>query len=757
MLSFRKRWQSIDRKLPLVASGLVVLTVVVLATTAHVLFERALLEAAGRRLFATTQVLVGMVQRPSVRITDTAALAADRRLRAFVRGRAPELSRDDAVRALGMPSSAADTIKYYAALVAPNGDVLLEYRRVEDTTGNAPRWAPSAIARGEIRGDTMSVGPIELVAGMPGVTLVRPVNDTTAPGVVRRRGYIVESRILSSNRNAARFRSVIGPDVGLIVGQPGVGVWTDLEHVAAAPPMRVSSDSIVVYPGGIAATARVPGLGWMVWLSQPATTVLAPARTLLWSTIPIGLAIAIVGAAIMWMVTRGITHPIVQLTDAAENVARDNGASGLQPTVHIPPDADEIARLRYAFERMAQRVAERQTLELQLRHAQKMEAVGRLAGGIAHDFNNLLTAIRSYADLMLDDMPAWDPKRSDALEIRNAATRAAALTAQLLAFSRKQMLQPKVLDTGAVLTEVKGMLQRLLIEEIKLVVDVPRGLWEVCADRGQLEQVIVNLAVNSRDAMPHGGLLHISAVNDVVLDAIATHDGEIPPGDYIVIRVSDSGIGMDAATQARAFEPFFTTKPTGAGTGLGLSTVHGIVHQSGGYVTIESAPQQGTIIAVYLPRVRTQKDSDTRIEGGDVAQRASGTSGGGGNAETVLIVEDELSVRSLARRVLEKTGYKVLEASSPTDALRLAQAHANGVHLIVSDVVMPEMNGPALVARALEHCPDAKVLFISGYADEDVLGRGIASGMSLLQKPFSAQELVERVSAILTAKSPARA
>jgi two-component system cell cycle sensor histidine kinase/response regulator CckA len=449
----------------------------------------------------------------------------------------------------------------------------------------------------------------------------------------------------------------------------------------------------------------------------------------------------------MWRVTRGITHPIVQLTDAAENVARDNGAAGLQPTVLIPGDADEVTRLRYAFERMAQRVAERQTLELQLRHAQKMEAVGRLAGGVAHDFNNLLTAIRSYADLMLDDMPAWDPKRGDALEIRNAATRAAGLTAQLLAFSRKQMLQPKVLDTGAVLLEVKGMLQRLLIEDIHMDMLVPAGLWRVRADRGQLEQVIVNLAVNSRDAMPHGGLLQISAVNDVVLDPIETRDEAIPPGDYVVIRVADSGVGMDAATLARAFEPFFTTKPTGAGTGLGLSTVHGIVHQSGGYVTIESAPQQGTTIAVYLPRVHERVDGDSK--GGSVAQR--------GNAETILIVEDEVSVRSLARRVLEKTGYKVLEASSPTEAMRLAQSNRGAIDLVVSDVVMPEMNGPALVAKVLELCPAARVLFISGYADEEVLGRGIASGMTLLQKPFSAQELVERVGEVLHQKTPARA
>ena len=729
----RKRWQSIDRKLPLIASGLVVTTVLVLATTAYSLFERTLRDSEGKRLFASSRVVAQMITRPNRRLVDSTAAAADRTIRAFLH-RAESAERARA--ALATPLYPRDTTRRYMAVVAPNGDVLLEYRRDSSVT---PRWAVSAIARGEIKGDTQYVGPLELLSNVPAIALVWPVDDTTR-GVVRRRGYIVESRSITGSRAVATgLRSMVGPGVELLVGQPGAGVWTDFERVAAAPPVRVTNDSLIVHHGAFAATARVPDLNWMVWLSMPAETVLAPARTMIWSLITLGLLIALVGAALTWMVTRGITHPIVQLTDAAENIARDNGASGLQPTVHISPDADEVKRLRYAFERMAQRVSERQTLELQLRHAQKMEAVGRLAGGVAHDFNNLLTAIRSYADLMLDDMAAWDPKRADAMEIRNAATRAAALTAQLLAFSRKQMLQPKVLDTAQVLTEVKGMLQRLLIEEIRLAVEVPAGLWHVRADRGQLEQVIVNLAVNSRDAMPHGGLLHISAVNDVVLDPITTRDGEIPPAEYVVIRVSDSGVGMDAATLARAFEPFFTTKPTGAGTGLGLSTVHGIVHQSGGFVTIESAPQQGTTIAVYLPRVLERVDTGTKGE--TVAQR--------GNAETILVVEDELAVRSLARRVLEKTGYRVLEASSPADAMRLSQANRGEIDLIVSDVVMPEMNGPALVARVLELCPNARVLFISGYADEDVMGRGIANGMSLLQKPFSAQELVERVREVL--------
>ena len=724
---------SIDRKLPALTSGLVILTAFALVTTAHVNLDRALVESAKERLLTTARVAAQRVTRPSARISDPTLRAADVTLRQYLAGRASET---DARGALTARQSPNDTTRYYVGVFDPRGNMKLEYKRHALTP---PRWAQAAIGRGAAQGDTLLVGPIEIVANLPAITTLRPVSDTSAAGI-RRVGYIIESRVITSNRSASQFRDMIGPGLELLIGQPGVGAWTDMERVAGAPPIRLHNDTALAINGMIAATARVPGLDWMVWVSQPESVVLAPARQLLWRSIPIAVVIALIGAALMWMFTRRITHPIVELTEAAENIARDNGAPMLEPLTLMPAGADEVARLRFAFERMAQRVSERQTLEMQLRHAQKMEAVGRLAGGVAHDFNNLLTAIRSYADLMLDDMPAWDPKRGDALEIRNAAERAAALTAQLLAFSRKQMLQPRVLETGKVLKEVRGMLQRLLMEDIQLTIDVPDGLWRVRADRGQLEQVIVNLAVNGRDAMPNGGLLHINATNEVVTTAITARNGVVPPGEYVKVCVQDSGVGMDTATMARAFEPFFTTKPTGQGTGLGLATVDGIVAQSGGFVTIDSAPQKGTTIAVFLPRVTDAVDSESK--GVAVPQRS--------NSETILLVEDELAVRALARRVLEKTGYKVLESSSPTDAIRLAGSHRNEIDLIVSDVVMPEMNGPSMVSRVLELCPDARVLFISGYADEDVIGRGLQNpGMTLLQKPFSAQELVERVRQVL--------
>ncbi|MEX2153304.1 MAG: ATP-binding protein [Gemmatimonadaceae bacterium] len=707
-----------------------ILTSVVLATTAYVLIERALLESAGRRIFGTAQVVAQLAGRPTPLVVDSANRSTDDALRAFLRDGS---SRAKALAALSLVATARDTISFYAALLDARANPLLKVHR-ESTRD--PKWPTAAILNREIRGDTASLGPFESGGIAPVISFVRPLRGPRSPKTAPPIGYVVESRAIASAGTSQRLRSVIGRDVEVLIGQPGAGVWTDFDRVAAAPPVRVRADSVVVFDSGVGAFARVVGTNWVVWLSQPKHVVLAPARTLLWTLLPVGLAIALVGAALMWRVTRRITHPIVELTMAAENIAADNGSVGMLPTVLIPSDADEVARLRHAFERMAQRVAERQTLELQLRHAQKMEAVGQLAGGVAHDFNNLLTAIRSYADLMLEDMPVWDTKRSDVLEIRSAAQRAAGLTAQLLAFSRKQLLQPRILDTGVVLTDVKGMLQRLLIEDIRLDVEVPGGLWRVKVDRGQLEQVIVNLAVNSRDAMPHGGVLHISAANEQVREPRETGHGTMPPGDYVAIRVTDSGVGMDEATQAHAFEPFFTTKPVGQGTGLGLSTVHGIVAQSGGYVTLVSAPERGTTFTLYLPRVLESPSAEVKPR---PAVRPA-------NSETILLVEDEQAVRVLARRVLTRSGFRVLESASPKDAIRLAEQHASEIKLVLTDVVMPEMSGPTLVTHITELCPTARVLFISGYTDNDVIGRGLSKpGMMLLQKPFSAQELVERV------------
>ncbi|MGH7638418.1 MAG: ATP-binding protein, partial [Gemmatimonadaceae bacterium] len=638
MIAVRRRWQSIDHKLPLLTSGLVVLTSLVLAVVSYALVERALIDSAGKRLYGSATAVTQLISSPRQMPMDVVR-ATDAVLRDFVAGR---VTREVAVQALTRGTSAMDTLKIYGALLDTAGRPVVEYHR--DPRRPVVRWPFEAIARGELA-DTQSVGPFEDV-GVAAITLAHRIRASTDSGS-RVIGYVVNSRAISG-RNAERVRNAIGTDVQLLIGQPGTGVWSEFPAVASTPPYITSTDSIIVHEHGVAALAPVIGTNLKVFVAQARHAILAPARRLLWTVIPVGILIALVGAAFTWRFTRGITRRIAQLTDAAENVAADNGDSRMHPTVLPPATADEVARLRYAFERMARRVAERQTLELQLRHAMKMEAVGRLAGGVAHDFNNLLTAIRSYADLLIADTPEWDVKREDLIEIRKASERAAALTAQLLAFSRKQMLQPRVLDTRDVLTDLDDMLRRILGEDTALSLDVDSSVWPVKADRGQLEQVIVNLTVNARDAMPNGGVVQLRAMNDTLEHPIATRHGEVPAGQYVAISVSDTGIGMDAKTQSQVFEPFFTTKPMGHGTGLGLATVHGIVAQSGGYVTVQSELRKGTTFTVYLPRVLEIPPVEPRRSGSH-ATRSRGT-------ETILLVEDENAVRALARRVLERSG-----------------------------------------------------------------------------------------------------
>ena len=384
-------------------------------------------------------------------------------------------------------------------------------------------------------------------------------------------------------------------------------------------------------------------------------------------------------------------------------------------------------------------------LEAQLRQSQKMEAVGQLAGGIAHDFNNMLTAIMSFAELLLADMPSGSPHRADVEEIQSAARRAAALTRQLLAFSRKQLLQPVPLDLNAVVQGLEEMLRRLLGEDVDLVARLDATLHSAIADPGQIEQIVMNLAVNARDAMPEGGRLTIETANAEIDDAYARRAGELQPGPYVVLSVSDTGTGMDAETQAKIFEPFFTTKEAGRGTGLGLSTVYGIVKQSGGHVTVYSEPGQGTTFRIYLPRAIT--DAALAKESGGVAiPLPRGT-------ETILLVEDDPAVRLVASRILVRQGYRVLEAPAPAEARALVARHAGVIDLVMTDLVLPGMSGRELAEILLGVEPHMRVLYMSGYTDDAVIRRGLLEpGMAFLSKPFTVEEIARMVRATLDGK-----
>jgi len=394
----------------------------------------------------------------------------------------------------------------------------------------------------------------------------------------------------------------------------------------------------------------------------------------------------------------------------------------------------------------ARDMTDRRKLEEQLRMSQKMEAVGQLAGGVAHDFNNLLTAILGYCNLMLDDMPPDDPRRADLDEIRAAGERAAALTRQLLAFSRRQMLQPQSVHLNAIVQQMEKLLRRLISEDVELSTKLAADLLTVRVDPAAIEQILVNLAVNARDAMPLGGRLTIETANVELDETYAVMHVTMPPGRYVMLAVGDTGEGMDSATRARVFEPFFTTKEQGKGSGLGLATVYGMVKQSGGFIWVYSEPGHGTMFKVYFP------PAEQRAAASASEHPGRRTSDGKQGWETVLLVEDEAAVRALAREVLRRHGYVVLEARHGVDALRVAERHNDEIHLMITDVVMPHMSGRDLAERLARVRPKMKVLFMSGYTDHALMHRELTPGSAFLQKPFTPEGFARKVRSVLDAE-----
>jgi two-component system cell cycle sensor histidine kinase/response regulator CckA len=390
---------------------------------------------------------------------------------------------------------------------------------------------------------------------------------------------------------------------------------------------------------------------------------------------------------------------------------------------------------------MQRDVTEHKRLEAQLLQAQKIDAIGRLAGGVAHDFNNMLTIIKGYGELLLENMPPQEPQRRAMEEINKAADRSATLTQQLLAFSRKQTLQPVILNLNTVVAEVSNMLRRLVGEDIALLTRLEPALGLVKVDPGQIEQIIINLAVNARAAMPAGGMLSIETTNVEVEETYLRLHPEVSPGAYVRLIVSDTGHGMDNHVKAHLFEPFFTTKAPGQGTGLGLASVYGMVTQSGGHIAVYSEPGQGATFMIYLPRV-----ADTVVATpppAPAAERRQGT-------ETILLVEDDAAVRELLRHVLETNGYTVLEASQGEEAIALYEHYKGVIHLLVTDVVMPGMSGPQLAERLVAARPGMKVLCLSGYTEHPLIHRGVfAPEMAFLHKPFTPPGLLQKVREVL--------
>jgi signal transduction histidine kinase/ActR/RegA family two-component response regulator len=461
--------------------------------------------------------------------------------------------------------------------------------------------------------------------------------------------------------------------------------------------------------------------------------------------VAVGLVAILFAGALIFLISDTVTRPLASLVKGVHALERGNYTYPLGASGH-----DELAELTRAFDGMRgtlqRNESQREQLEGQLRQGQKMEALGRLAGGVAHDFNNLLTVIRGHSDLLLDQLQPADALHRSAQQIRKTSDRAASLTRHMLAFSRMQVLQPKVLDMNELIAEMSKLLRRLVREDIEFSVLPGDSPAQVKADPGQLEQVLLNLAVNASDAMPLGGKLTIETKKMIVDSEYAEKRPSVESGAYVVVTVSDTGHGMDAATKARIFEPFFTTKEPGKGTGLGLATVYGVVKQSGGFIWVDSNPGAGSRFEVYLPQINELAESSAAT----TEARVSPT-----GRKTVLVVEDEKEVRELASEFLKAAGYSVLTAEDGLEALDTAKRMGKAIHVVLTDIVMPKMRGPALGEKLKTLLPHVKIVYMTGYLDQNGDQDNFLQNAFFLQKPFSRDSVVGRIGEALKTDRPA--
>jgi signal transduction histidine kinase/CheY-like chemotaxis protein len=555
-------------------------------------------------------------------------------------------------------------------------------------------------------------------------------------------------------RAAKDFGSIAASDVAFYFGESLVATTLDTgqqsalassihTHTGSAPPIpqeiQLGRERFLVATVALS-SETAPAVSLVVLKSlDRATSFLDNLYRVL---LGLGLLSILAGSALVFLISDTFTRPLANLVGGVHALEQGDFTYALEST-----SGDEVAEVTAAFDRMRATLQssqrEQRQLEERLRQAHKMEAVGRLAGGVAHDFNNLLTIIRGHGDLLNDRPELPDSERHSLEQIRKASGKAVAMTRQLLAFSRMQVLQPRVLDLNSVVNDMGKMLPRLIGEHIEYVFAPEPKLATVKADPGQLEQVIMNLVVNSRDAMPNGGTITVRSRNIIMDDAEARQHPPMTAGSYVLLSVSDTGQGMSPETKAHIFEPFFTTKEVGKGTGLGLATVYGVVKQSGGFVWVESALAKGTTFEIYLPQVSGKASASS-----DTEPRLTPIPRG---SETILVVEDEGDVRDLTCEFLKVSGYTVLGASNGLEALELLTRYSGTIHLVLSDVIMPRMGGPELAERLRVVRPDTKVLLMSGYSEYSNGPRNpTLSDIPILQKPFSRPSLVKKIREALT-------
>jgi signal transduction histidine kinase len=765
------------------------LAVVILACNwaSYRAIKASALDVGRERLQNLTQQLATLLQQSAANIlTKTSSVANEPVLRAFVKS--PETaSRADVQKLLQQFTAPQDAnsirVELWNAqgtllLVAPEGDAT----PLGDLTNEFKQVSSEPFK---------SVGIIRQLkdaVGFPALAAIKNEDGKVA-------GYLVRWRKFAASADTRQqMTRLLGTSATLYLGNHDNDTWTDLANMVAKPPVDVREKAdIAAYDrnGDRDGNTRVIGLArsiagtpWMLLIEFPDDVVLKPVSGIMKRVVVISLFLFVMGITGAFVLSRNITGPLYELTGSATAISRGDDSR----TVDIHQN-DEIGQLAKAFNTMVEQLrdsqrelerkvqertaqleeanrqlellseanAQKRTIaekertdalaalrhtEKQLIQSQKLEAVGRLAGGISHDFNNLLTVILGYSDIMKRNMQEGHPLRRNVEEIVRASERAASLTRQLLAFSRKQVMQPKVVDLNTVVTDLEKMLRRMIGEDVELRVSLHGELGNIKADPVQLEQVLMNLVVNARDAMPRGGKLSIETSNIYLDEAYAREHLSVVPGDYVMLAISDTGCGMDEETRLHIFEPFFTTKEQGKGTGLGLSMVYGIVRQSGGNIWVYSEEGRGTTFKIYFPRIAADAEDYKRS-----AQMCDVPRG----AETILLVEDAELVRNLARQVLEGAGYRVLEAASAEAAIDLCErSNGDRIDLLLTDVVMPGMSGNEMSRILLSKQPGMPVLYMSGYTDDAIVQHGVLeAGINFLQKPFTPGALALKVREVL--------
>ena len=783
-----RRWSlsniSFKYRLPLLIGTLLALIIVACNWASYRAVKASALAVGRERLQNLTLQLSSMLQQSANNIsTKTALVANEPAIRAFVKSPTSE-SRTDVGKVLQQFLAPQDQNSLRVELWSTDRLLL-----VSPESQATPLSDLNAEFKHSAVEPFRTIGNIRCLhdtIGFPAVAAIKGDDGKVA-------GYLVRWRKLAASADTRQqMTKLLGTNATLYIGDQADDVWTDLASIIPKPPLDVRThDDIQTYDRDgntpvIALARPIAGTPWLILIEFPDDVVLKPVNGFMRRMLIIGTFLFVMGVAGAFVLSRKVTGPLYELTAGATAISRGDHSR----LVNID-QKDEFGQLASAFNAMVEKLRESQRelerkvqertaqleeanhqLELlseshaekrslaereradaiealrntenQLVQSQKLEAVGRLAGGISHDFNNLLTVILGYTDISKRTLKEGDPLLRNLEEIGKASERAASLTRQLLAFSRKQVMQPKVFDLNTVVSDLKKMLRRMIGEDIELRVISEADLGNIKADPVQLEQVIMNLVVNARDAMPRGGKLSIETSNVYLDESYAREHVSVDPGEYVMLAISDTGCGMNEETRQRIFEPFFTTKESGKGTGLGLSMVYGIVKQSGGNIWVYSEEGRGTTFKIYFPRVTAEAEEYRRV--GDTFEMPKGT-------ETILLVEDAALVRTLARQVLETAGYKVLEAASAEAALTICEPNGTRIDLLLTDVVMPGMSGNDMSKILLARQPDMPVLYMSGYTDEAIVQHGVLeAGINFLQKPFSPGALALKVREVLDAK-----